>query len=113
MGRDLTTIPIQGCEDLYTVSENGDIHRIGRINKNGTVIKLSKPYKVTHYLQKGRCQVMLSIDGEAKNIRVARLVYSHFKDGLSRRYVVTHKDGNPMNCHVDNLEREVLKSKTK
>ena len=51
-----------------------------------------------------RCQVVLSKDGDTKSIQVQRIIAETFIPNPDRLETVNHKDGNPQNNAVENLE---------
>jgi len=52
----------------------------------------------------GYLRVNLSVDGKVKTLKVTRLVASAWLPNPHNFRVVNHKDSNPSNDHVDNLE---------
>lgn len=94
--------PIEGYEGLYEVSTLGRVRSLGRVAKNGTyfppiILKL-KPN------QRGYVQIRLHNDGEFKRMLVHRLVAEAFIPNPDNLPVVNHKDRNPSNNNVSNLE---------
>lgn len=110
MGRDLTTIPIQGYEEFYTISECGKIHRIAKMNRYKEVIPFKEPKLCNSAVSSGRLRVSLCAFGKVDIHVLNRLVYRHFKGKLTRFEKVVHLDGDIYNCHVDNLKKEAIKS---
>lgn len=88
---DLKDIP--GYEGFYAVSKSGDVwsHRRGYY---------LKPFKNST----GRLNIELSIDKKAKTLLVHRLVAMAHLNNKDNLPVVNHKDGDPLNNHVSNLE---------
>ena len=75
------------------------------IQRDGTILRKcdGKPRKV-FYSQSSNClHVKWSEDGEQINMPVRRLVALVYLPNPDNLPYVRHKDGNPMNCHVDNL----------
>lgn len=88
--------PVKGYEGLYEVSNTGEIKSI-YYGKKPRILKKSKTttgyYKVELYKKKKR-----------KSIRVHRLVAMAFIPNLEMKPNINHKDGNPLNNNMDNLE---------
>ncbi len=105
MGRDLTTIPIQGYEEFYTISECGKIHRIARLGRKEQIITLDEPILINSRLTNGTITVNLHANKVGGNKSLSRLVYIHFKGKVSDNQVIKHIDENPFNYHIDNLEK--------
>lgn len=92
---------IPGYEGLYLVSSDGDIVALPKKSrKKGRLMKLS--LRGTDYL-KYQC-VRLSKDGKTKSCSVHRLVAEAFLPNPEGLPEVNHKDKDPMNNRVDNLE---------
>ena len=83
---------------LYQVSNLGRVKRLGN-NKNAHE-KILKPGT----LWKGHQQVSLCKDGKVVQFKVHRLVAAIFIQNPENLPVVNHKDENPLNNCVDNLE---------
>lgn len=97
--------PIQGYEELYLVSSDGDIIALPRIVDNGYRKAHRKQHKMKQKTRAGVYKfVMLSKNGEQKAYSVHRLVAQAFLDNPDNLPEVNHKDENPENNHVDNLE---------
>lgn len=95
-------IPIKGYEGLYEISSNGVIKTLKRVRNDGRVFpeKIMKP----NISNKGYCSVTLYGNGITWKIAVHRLVASHFLENPNNLPCVNHKDGNPLNNHLSNLE---------
>lgn len=99
---------VKGYDGLYIVSDEGDVMSLPRIIDNGKAV----------YLQDGRVlkpgfrgneglkykYVLLCKNGEEKSFSVHRLVAEAFLDNPDGLPEVNHKDENPLNNCVDNLE---------
>ena len=84
---------IKGTNGLYSVSESGCVF-------STRSDRLIKPYK----MKNGYWRVELNINGEAKRYFVHRLVAEAFIPNPNNYPIVNHKDENPSNNHVSNLE---------
>jgi len=97
---------IEGYEGLYQVSCNGEIKSLSReiIYNNGKVIHLKerilKPLKINNYLAVD----LHDSNKNHKRFYIHRLVASAFIDNPDNLPEVNHKDENPFNNSVDNLE---------
>lgn len=93
---------IEGYEGLYQVSNFGNVKSLNRTlkDKNGR-LKRYKGKKITgHANSNGYLRVPLS----GKNYFIHRLVAKAFIENPDNLDVVNHKDFNPKNNLVDNLE---------
>ena len=84
---------IIGYEGLYKVSNLGNVYSI----KSKRLLKLGTD-------SKGRKNVVLYNNGNAYNVRVHRLVAKAFIPNPSSLPMINHKDENPSNNIVSNLE---------
>ena len=85
---------IKGYEGIYEVSNMGRVKRV----KTQYILKPIKN-------RLGYCGVMLSKKGKPIRFLIHRLVASAFLMKKRKKYnVINHKDGNPQNNHVENLE---------
>lgn len=84
---------IVGYEGLYKVSNFGNVY-------SNYVHRNLKPGKT----QDGYMYVVLNKNKQKKNYLVHRLVGDAFIDNPSNLPIINHKDENPQNNHVDNLE---------
>ena len=95
---------IEGCNE-YSVSSYGNVKRDKK--KSGAYLKLSKKQsrdksgKETNYYT---YWVNLSNSGYSKNLKVSRLVALAFIPNPDNLPLVHHKDKNPLNNSVENLE---------
>lgn len=96
---------IEGFEGLYQVSNKGRIKSLSRTTsgkKHGIhklKEKILKPSKCGKYYQ-----IYLRKDGNNKRFYIHRLVGKAFLECLNDNLDINHKDGNPSNNKVDNLE---------
>lgn len=108
--------PIVGYEGIYSVSDKGNVRsdkrtvykpdRSGNIKPFNYKEKQLKLYKKI-YKKKGcspRYEISLCKDGKRKGKFVHRLVAEAFIPNPKNLETVNHKDGNPLNNNVDNLE---------
>lgn len=84
---------INEYEGLYQISNYGEVKSI-----NKKIIK--KPSK----LPKGYLQICLSKNGKSKYVSIHRLVAQAFIPNPNNLPCVNHKDCNPQNNKVSNLE---------
>ena len=91
--------PVPEYESLYAVSDSGKVKRIKKSSgaREGKLLKGSRT-------KKGYIDVVLSKDGKPKHFLVHRLVAMAFIPNLKSKSDVNHKDGNPSNNSVSNLE---------
>lgn len=93
---------VKGYEGIYQVSNCGRVRRLDRITAQGHFLhgRILKPdvNKLGYHI------AAFSKNGVKERIRVHRLVAMHFLDNKDNLPVINHKDENPSNNHVDNLE---------
>ena len=77
----------------YAINRRGDVKRV----KTGKIIK-------SHINNKGYRYIDLCIAGKVKKYLIHRLVAMTFLPKKKGCNIVNHKDCNPLNCHVNNLE---------
>lgn len=99
--------------DLYEVSSFGRVkgkRRLIRRGKNEYIReeKILKPQKDKH----GYYCIWLKQDGKVKNAKVHRLVCEAFIPNPKGKPCVNHKDNNPSNNHVENLEWVTMQENT-
>lgn len=89
--------PINGYNGIYSVSNFGKIKRLkGYRCNNDRILKQS--------IRRGHLFVTLSKDGVSNNCYVHRLVAEAFLPNDDNLPIINHKDENPQNNRVDNLE---------
>ena len=93
---------IPGYENLYQVSNLGNIRRILFINNQVQKKKITIIKKQIN--KRNRIQASLYKNGKRKNLLVHRLVAMAFLDNPNNYPEVNHIDGNSLNNNVDNLE---------
>lgn len=97
---------IKGYEGLYQVSDSGRVKSLPRTlkgkgsNSRGCILK--QFLRGNRYLK--YCSVGLCKNGKCKNCLVHNLVYEAFIGIVPDGYQINHKDENPMNNHLFNLE---------
>jgi len=90
--------PINGFKRFYEVSTHGQVRRIKSASGTNKG-RLHKPV-----IRNGYQQVLLSCDNRLTLCWIHRLVATTFLEQPSDRYEVNHKDGNPLNNSLENLE---------
>ena len=93
---------VLGYEGLYKVSDRGNVRSLDRINHIGSRYsgRILKPrYDRGGYLRVGLCK-----DGKMKTKFIHRLVLEAFIPNLEKLPEVNHKDENPSNNKLSNLE---------
>lgn len=99
---------IKGYESLYQVSNLGRIKSMPK--QDGfyyTKEKILKPIIVN-----GRKRVVLCKDKKHKNYFIYQLVAETFLEKENKNLIVNHKDGDPTNDNVNNLEWCTYKENT-
>ena len=97
---------IEGYEGLYEVSDKGRIKSLIQWNSkdyvyNPRILKNSTQQAKGNYI---RSVVNLTKDGNKKTFKVHRLVAKAFLPNPDGKTQVNHKDCNPLNNFVENLE---------
>lgn len=89
---------IKGYQGLYQVSNFGRVKSLNynKTNKEKILIggKVSRGYK----------RVLLSKNGKTKNFLIHRLVYTAFVGNVQDGFQIDHRDNNPENNRLDNLQ---------
>jgi hypothetical protein len=84
--------------EMYMVTRDGDIYSLYNRNRG-------EPRKLKPIISKdGYCRVRLYIDGKVKRLLIHRAVADAFIPNPEEYLTVNHKDENPYNNSVDNLE---------
>lgn len=94
-------VDIKGYEGLYKISNRGDVISL---SKNSGFLKLKEKYLKPTVKPKGYLDVKLIKDGIKKHFYIHRLVAEHFIPNPNNLPQVNHKDKNPSNNDVNNLE---------
>jgi hypothetical protein len=97
---------IKGYEGLYEVSNFGNVRSLDRyVHTKGNGLRLHRGKILTPETNKlGYKRLHASKDGVSKHLLVHRLVAEAFLPNYNNYPVVNHKDENPSNNHVSNLE---------
>ena len=102
--------PIDGYEELYLISDEGDVISLPRTVISGDKVIHRKQKSLKTFLR-GRDDLLyegvcLCKDGTEKRVSVHRLVADAFVDNPDPDHltVVNHKDRNPLNNKASNLE---------
>lgn len=98
--------PIEGYEGLYEISNFGRVKSLVGWNghkyvKRERILAPSKQQTNPNY---SRSIVKLNKNGKSKDFKVHRLVAKAFIPNPNNYKVINHKDGNPLNNKVENLE---------
>lgn len=102
--------PIKGYENLYKISNLGNIKSIDRVehiiteNKDYFRIKKGKVLKKTINTNGYYYITLHGEDGTLKTVAIHRLVANNFLDNPNSLKCVNHKDENKLNNNVNNLE---------
>lgn len=92
--------PVVGYEGLYEVSSLGRVRSLDRFYYRLHKGKVLSPTKDRY----GYLTVTLNCNGKSKTIKIHRLVAQAFIENPDNLPQVNHKDENPSNNNVDNLE---------
>ena len=91
---------IEGYENLYQISDQGRVKALGNGGSNASKEKILKPVKDG----KKYLRVNLYKQGKRKMCKIHRLVAQAFIDNPNNYEEVNHRDENPANNAVQNLE---------
>ena len=102
--------PVEGFEGWYEVSNTGKVRSLDRKiklrGKREGQYRIYTGRELRPLNSQGHLTVHLQKQGKRCSIGLGLLVANHFLDGFkeSDRKHVRYKDGNCMNCCVENLE---------
>ena len=91
--------PVIGFEGVYEVSSYGEVRRL-KAAKGASPGATLKP----SFTDGGRLKLTLSNGGKVKNVKVHIVVARAFLGVPIGKFEVNHKDGDPTNNRLDNLE---------
>ena len=74
------------------------------VSNTGIIINTKKNKMMSIYIRKGYCHVKLSTHNKAAQKKVHRLVAEAFIPNPNNYDCINHKDENPLNNNVENLE---------
>ena len=95
---------IDSFEGIYQVDENGNVRSLIKWNGH-KYVKRSKPLVlINSFTTTGYYKVKLCKNGSQKDYKVHRLVAYAFIPRVEGKNNINHKDGNPLNNNVENLE---------
>ena len=96
---------IKGFEGIYQISDCGEVKSLSRnVKCRGGVRNVSEKILVPVTIGNGYKQVGLCRDGKCKRVLLHRLIAEAFISNPNNFPCVNHKDGNPSNNNIDNLE---------
>lgn len=97
--------PIPLYEGLYDVSTLGKVRSIAQYTNHHNIVARPRPRMLKHEItHDGYVRVSLSNRGVQKHMMVHRLVALAFIPNPNNLPQINHKDENPQNNFVDNLE---------
>lgn len=95
---------IIGYEGLYQVSNLGRVKSLGGKRGSSSKSYTSKERILKQHICKGYYKLTLYNGGKPRQFRVNQLVAIAFLPNPDNLPIVNHKDENPLNNNVDNLE---------
>ena len=95
---------IKGYESLYQINNYGCVVGKERMTTGNRKRKLKRKVLKQHENELGYKLVDLCKDGKKKSFRVHRLLAEAFIENPYNKPCINHKDGNPKNNSLDNLE---------
>lgn len=93
-------LPVKGYEGLYEVSSFGRVRSLGNFKSNNSKVRVLKP-GINKF---GYLHVCLYKNGGKNMCLLHRLVAEAFIPNWFDEEQVNHRDENPKNNHIDNLE---------
>lgn len=99
---------VKGYENLYEVSNLGRVKSLAKSWVVGRGLTNIRSKGITYLspgvTSNGYLLVALCNKGITKTACVHLLIWDHFGDGDRTGMKIHHKDGNPLNARIDNLE---------
>lgn len=95
---------VKGYEGLYEVCDHGLVRSVDRKTTGNRSRMIFGKVLRAGVNSRGYLVVSLCKDGKPKMMRVHRLVAEAFIPNNNGHPCINHKDGNPQNNHVSNLE---------
>jgi hypothetical protein len=102
----VVAVPVKGLEDKFIVTEQGKIFSLPSRTGKGKERKLYTNKEGYQYIN------YLDADGMRHNLAIHRAVATAFIPNPENKPQVNHKDSNPSNNHVNNLEWSTSKENT-
>ena len=100
--------PIHGYENIYEISNTGEIKSCARITKNGKTSYKNKEESIrticVNNKRHGYCEITLYKNNIGRRYKVHRLVGTTFIPNVLNKPEINHIDGNKLNNAVNNLE---------
>lgn len=105
---------VKGFEDVYRISDSGEVWSKDRECTDSLGRKrVRKAQKITPGIaSNGYYRVTLAKNGKKINKYLHRLLAEHFIENSNNLPQVNHKDGDKLNCSLDNLEWVSAKENT-
>ena len=98
----LSWVDVKGYEGIYQVNQRGDVRSLKRKSPGTNTTKDTILKKYIN--KKGYYFYSLSKKGLTKKYLLHRLIALHFIYNPNEYNIVNHKDGNPLNNDIKNLE---------
>src|SRR5689334_1280353 len=109
-----TWLPVKKWETLYEVSNFGQVRSVTKTRKHWRGgLQISKGKVLKQFKRKGYFNVNLCHDNNRLCANVHRLVCQSFIPNNHNLSVINHKDCNPLNNNLENLEWCTISHNTK